>query len=265
MDLQLNGKTAIVTGGSVGIGFAVAQEFLSEGARVAICARREEELRSAERILSEYGEVFAFPADMTIESEAYAFADAVAARFGRLDCWVNNVGATIPRKREYFTAEEVRQTTAVCFDTTVFGCQAAYRYMKGQGGAIVNISSLAARCGTAGRSTLYGPLKAAVRQLSVMFAAEYAADGIRVNCVLPGFTATPAVRRNISAEELYRNANGTLLRRVAEPKEIAKPVVFLCSDVASYITAASLEVSGGRSVVLNPEYAYERAGQSQHK
>ncbi|MCR4706662.1 MAG: SDR family oxidoreductase [Clostridiales bacterium] len=262
MDLHLAGKTAVVTGGSLGIGLAIARAFLVEGAKVAICARREEELHAAERGLSDYGIVLPIRADMTSEPEVYAFADAVVAHFGRIDCWVNNVGATVPRQGEGFTVEEIRRTTAVCFDTAVLGCQAAYRHMKGRGGAIVNISSLAARCGTAGRSTLYGPLKAAVRQLSVMFAAEYAADGVRVNCVLPGFTATPAVRRNISPEELERNARGTLLRRVAEPDEIAKPVVFLCSDAASYVTAASLEVSGGRSVVLNPEYAYERAGQA---
>ena len=90
-----------------------------------------------------------------------------------------------------------------------------------------------------------------------MFAAEYAADGIRVVSLLPGFTVTPAVRATIPQDELDRNARGTLLRRVAEPEEIARPIVFLCSGAASYITATSLEVSGGRSVVLNPEYAYE--------
>ena len=260
MDLNLAGKTAVVTGGSEGIGYAVAEAFLREGARVAICSRRKETLADAEKALSALGEVFCFQADMTDQRQADAFADAAAARFGGIDCWVNNVGATIARAGEDYTAEEVRRTVAVCFDSAVFGCQAARRHMKGRGGAIVNISSLAARCGTAGRSTLYGPLKAAVRQLSVMFAAECCADGIRVNCVLPGFTATPAVRATIAPEELRRNALGTLLRRVAEPEEIARPVVFLCSDAASYVTAASLEVSGGRSVVLNPEYAYEKAG-----
>lgn len=130
--------------------------------------------------------------------------------------------------------------------------------MKEHGGSIINISSLAARCGTVGRSTLYGPLKAAVVQLATMFAGEYAAYGIRVNAVLPGFTMTPAVQRNIPKEELQKNAEGTLLHRVAIPEEIASAIVFLSSPRASYITATSLEVSGGRSVVLNPSYSYEQ-------
>ncbi|MFH1880576.1 MAG: SDR family oxidoreductase, partial [Bacillota bacterium] len=108
-----------------------------------------------------------------------------------------------------------------------------------------------------GRSTLYGPLKAAVQQLSVMFAAEFAAYGIRVNTVLPGFTMTPKVGQSIPDGELARRSGGTLLRRAATPREIAGPIVFLCSGRASYITAASLEISGGSSVVLNPEYSYE--------
>jgi NAD(P)-dependent dehydrogenase (short-subunit alcohol dehydrogenase family) len=136
--------------------------------------------------------------------------------------------------------------------------------MKKSGGAIVNVSSLAARCATAGRSTLYGPLKAAVAQLSVMFGAEYAAFHIRVNSVLPGFTLTPAVKRTISEEELAQRAYGTLLQRPAEPGEIADPIVFLCSDRSSYITAASLEVSGGSSVVLNPAYSYDLLKKGQY-
>lgn len=89
--------------------------------------------------------------------------------------------------------------------------------MKKTGGSIINISSLAARCGTVGASTLYGPLKSAVIKLAVSFAGEYAAYGVRVNSVLPGFTATPAVAANIKPDYLKRNTDDTLLRRVAVP------------------------------------------------
>lgn len=146
----------------------------------------------------------------------------------------------------------------MCFKSAIYGCQAAFRYMKHTGGSIVNISSLAARCGTVGRSTLYGPLKSAVANLATMYAGEYAAYGVRVNAVLPGFTLTPAVARTIPDEELERNAQGTLLHRPAQPEEIAAAVVFLCGNRASYITATTLEVSGGRSVVLNPSYSYDQ-------
>ncbi len=259
LELGLAGKTAVVTGASQGIGLAVARAFLAEGARVAVCARDQRKLDEAAALLSAGGEVFAMQADATDAGSVDAFADAAAERFGGIHCWVNNVGASVPRAGEAYTAEEIAATEAVCFHSAVYGCQVAFRHMKGSGGgAIVNVSSLAARCGTAGRSTLYGPLKAAVEHLSVMFAAEFAAHGVRVNAVLPGFTRTPKVAQTISGEELARRSAGTLLRRPAEPDEVAGPIVFLCSDRASFITAASLEISGGNNVVLNPGYSYEQ-------
>ena len=256
MDLGLAGKTAVISGSSKGIGLATARCFLQEGARVAICARHEEAIRAAAEELSPLGEVMPFTGDMTREEDVNAFADAALSRFGRVDCWINNVGASVRRAGTFYTPDEIRRTLDVCFTSAVYGCQAAGRVLE-RGGVIVNISSLAARCGTAGRSTLYGPLKAAVSHLAVMFAAEYASRGIRAVSVLPGFTVTPAVRAGIAPEELKRNAAGTLLRRMADPAEIARPIVFLCSDAASYITATSLEVSGGRSVILNPEFVGE--------
>lgn len=258
LDLQLTGKTVVITGGSKGIGLATAQAFLQEGARVALCARDENSLQQARETLAPFGDVFCVPADMTDPASVEAFAEATVERFGRLYAWVNNVGASVARAGDAYTAEEIAATVAVCFQSAVYGCQTAFRHMKQEGGAIINVSSLAARCGTAGRSTLYGPLKAAVRQLSVMFAAEYAAYGVRVNTVLPGFTITPAVARTIPEDELRRRVEGTLLQRPAEPSEIARPIVFLCSECASYITAASLEISGGSSVVLNPAYSYDQ-------
>ena len=258
LELGLTGKTAVITGASEGIGLASAEAFLREGARVAVCARNPETLNQARTRLSALGEVFAMQADATSAAEIDAFADAAAAKLGGIHCWVNNVGASIPRKGDAYTPEEIAATEAACFHSAVYGCQAAFRHMKETGGAIVNVSSLAARCGTAGRSTLYGPLKAAVRQLAVMFAGEYAAYGIRVNSVLPGFTKTPKVASSIAADELTRRSGETLLRRAAAPEEIAWPIVFLCSARASFITAASLEVSGGSSAVLNPEFSYER-------
>ena len=193
---------------------------------------------------------------MTVEEDVYRVAKEAYGRFGSLDCWINNVGASFPKEGEEYREQDIEKITKVCFFSTIYGTQAAFRYMKKTGGSIINISSLAARCGTVGASTLYGPLKSAVIKLAVSFAGEYAAYGVRVNSVLPGFTATPAVAANIKPDYLKRNTDDTLLRRVAVPEEIAAPVVFLCSNRASYITGTSLEVSGGRSIVLNPEYSY---------
>ena len=253
MDLGLEGKTVVVTGGSEGIGLAIARAFKEEGAHVFIGARGEDKL---ERARSEYGfDIFRFDA---LESDGfYALSDYAYSLTGRLDVWVNNVGASRPRSAgTEYTKEDIDWTEAMCFDSAVHGSQAAFRHMKETGGAICNISSLAARVGTAGRSTLYGPLKAAVVMLSKNLAAEYAPYGIRVNAVMPGFTETEAVRRGVSMNDKQVVSERTLIPRMAEPYEIACPVVFLCSDRASYITGTSLEVSGGRDVVLNPSIAH---------
>ena len=258
MDLGLRGKTAVVLGGSKGIGYAIAKAFLEEGARVAICARKEAELVQVSEELGALGEIYWEVVDVSKEQQVYDFADHVAAKFGTIDAWVNNVGITVFKDGDEFKDADIDLITAVTFKSAVFGAQAAFRYMKKNGGgAIVNISSLAARCPTAGRSTLYGPMKAAIVNLTQTLAGEYAAYGVRVCCVMPGFTVTPAVRATISQEELDYNARGTLLNRLAEPKEIAAPVVFLCGQGASYMTGATIEASGGRSVTLNPTYSWD--------
>ncbi len=257
MDLGLSGKTAVITGGSQGIGFATAKTFLQEGCKVAICARTEETLKEAAEELAQYGEVYYEVVDATKDQELYRFAENVFNRFGSIDCWVNNVGKQVIKQGMEFTEEDVDWITGMCFKSAVFGCQAAFRYMKQQpsGGAIVNISSLAARCPTAGRSSLYGPLKAAIINLSTCMAGEYSAWGVRVCALLPGFTATKTVMARNTNERLRHAMKETLLQRLATPEEIAGPVVFLCSPRASYITATSLEVSGGRTVTLNPQYS----------
>ena len=130
--------------------------------------------------------------------------------------------------------------------------------MKKHGGSIVNIASLAARSATCGRSNIYAALKSAVIGLTNTTAGEYAAYGIRVNAVMPGYTATPLVKGSFSKEDLDRLLENNLIGRMAEPSEIAKAVVFLAGSAASYITAASLEVSGGQNKVLNPWYSFEK-------
>lgn len=264
MDLGLKGKTAVITGGSKGIGFETARVFLQEGARAAICARNTDELKEAVKQLSAFGEVYAERVDATSDTALYQFAGRVYERFGCVDCWVNNVGTSGRRAGDEYTPEELDFVIGACFKSAVYGSQAAFRFMKESGGVIVNVSSLAARCATAGRATVYGPMKAAVNSLTKTLAGEYAACGVRVVGIMPGFTATPLVKETISPEDLAYNVRGTLLQRLAEPEEIAKPIVFLASSAASYMTGSVLEVSGGRAEVLNPGYSYEKKDRKQH-
>lgn len=127
MDLGLKGKSVVVTGGSKGIGFAAAEAFLKEGAKVAICSRHEEELKEAAEKLSQYGEVYYEAFDVSKAESNYAFAEHVNDRFGSVDVWVNNVGATGFKKGDEYDDEEIDFMTGVCFKSVIYGCQAAFR------------------------------------------------------------------------------------------------------------------------------------------
>ena len=263
MDFGLKNKLVVVTGASRGIGYAVAEQFLKEGADVVISGRHEEALDEAVASLAGIGDknksgsVRGYALDGAKEEEMYELARRAAGEAGHIDVWVNNIGTNRMRAGELYTERELDELISACFKSAVFGSQAAFTYMKENGGSIVNIASLAARCATCGRSTIYGALKSAIVGLTNTTAGEYAASGIRVNAVLPGYTRTPLVEKTFSREALDKLLQNNLMRRMAQPEEIAKPVVFLAGSAASYITAASLEVSGGHANVLNPEYSYE--------
>lgn len=258
MDLGLRGKTVVVTGGSKGIGYAIAKEFLLEGANVFITGREEEALMKAQRELSQFGNLEVCPGDGTKESDVEAAAKEAAGQTGKIDVWVNNVGTNLSKKSEYYREEEIDFIYSAVFKSAVFGIQAATKYMKEGGGAIVNISSLAARCSTCGRSNIYGSMKAALLSLTRNYAGEDKKEGIRVNAVLPGYTKTPLVEKGFTGPELERLLQSNLIGRMAEPVEIAKPVVFLASSAASYINGESLEVCGGQNLVLNPWFSDEK-------
>lgn len=258
MDLNLYGKVAVVTGGSKGIGYAIAKEFLQEGARVAICARKIEELERAKAELSNLGEVYIEAIDVTDSKSIYDFAEHVYKQYGRMDAWVNNAGNSGYKEGNEYTDDEIDYLYKLVFRAVVHGCQAAFRYMKESGGAIVNIASLGGRCATSGRATIYGPLKSAVINLSNTFAGEFAAWGVRVTSVLPGTIDTGKIVTTTSLENLKRKTENAIMQRLGTVEEIAKPVVFLASDAASFMTATAVEVSGGRAMTLNPSYSYEK-------
>ncbi len=257
MDLGFKGKTVVVTGGSMGIGYGIAEEFLKEGARVFISARHKEQLDKAVKELSLLGPVEGLLLDGSREEDMKSLAQRAASVTGNIAAWVNNIGTNKKRAEEFYSEDELDYLIAANYKSCVFGTQAAVPFMKEKGGAIVNIASLAAHSATAIRSPIYASMKAAVTAYTRTSAGEYAPWGIRINVVLPGYTRTPLTEKSFSPEALDKLLQSNILNRMASVNEIARPVVFLASDQASYITATELEVTGGHMKVLNARDCWE--------
>lgn len=252
--MQSRRPVVLITGGSRGIGSSVAQLAASRGYDVAITYRSERE--AAERVLeacrASGAAALACQGDVSVEADVLRMFDEAEAGLGRLSHVVNNAGITGRSSRlENASAETIRS----CIDTNVMGAvlvarEAARRLSRnrgGEGGTIVNISSVAAILGSPNEYVWYAASKGAVDALTVGLAKELAGDGIRVNAVSPGLTRTDIHERSTGdAARMERLLPYIPLNRIGEPEEIAEAVLFLMSDAASYITGANLPVSGGR-------------------
>lgn len=243
--LDLRGRTAVVTGGAEGIGFAIARRFAEAGARVVVGDLRPG--RTGELAAAGH-EVRHVPTDVTAQGALDGLLDAAMAAHGRVDVFVNNAGIYPLRAVEEIDGAFWDRMFAVNCKAMFLGAQAASRHMKarGEGGAIVNLSSI---CGhkPMPNHCAYDASKGAVLAMTRNLAIALAPHGIRVNSVSPGLTATPG---NLKPE-LFRQlqSSGVLdhipLRRQAEPFEIANTVLFLASPMASYVTGTDLLVDGG--------------------
>ncbi|MEQ9815361.1 MAG: glucose 1-dehydrogenase [Azospirillaceae bacterium] len=246
-------KVVLVTGGSRGIGRAICEAAAASGHAVAFNYRSDDAAAESLRdgIEAAGGEVLAVKADIAATDAIDALFAAVDARFGRLDALVNNAGITGRASRFMDSAPEtIEQVMRVNVLALIEACRAGAARMAlsrgGRGGSIVNISSGAAQTGSPNTYVWYGASKAAVDAFSKGLAVELAADGIRVNVVAPGITDTDihtSGGRSLNHEEV---AKAIPMGRMGRPEEIARPVLFLMSDAASYITGANLRIGGGR-------------------
>lgn len=250
---QLDGKVTVVTGGGSGIGEATAKRFAAEGARVVVLDRDPE---GGERVAGEIrragGEAAFLRAEVEREAEALALGPFAVERFGALHVLVNNAGARVYGPVTEATEESWNLILGVNVKALGLCAKAAIPEMaKAGGGAIVNVSSANAIKGRSGMAQ-YDASKAAVLGLTRSLAHDHAAQNIRVNAVCPGPTITQfhlkrAAERGITEAEIRAQNKPTLLKRQAEPREIAAAILFLASDEASYITGATLMVDGGLS------------------
>ena len=259
MDLGIKGRSAIVTGGSRGIGRETARQFLEEGVRVTICGRKAETLERTRDELAKQtgGDVQAVVADMTKEADIARLVEAARQRHGTVDILVNNAGQMYSGRFAVLTDEGLKEQ----FETKIFGFMRAtrlvYPMMKARRwGRIVNL------IGGAGKEPdpyMFGSgiTNSGLLNITKSLSTEFGEDNVLVNAVCPGWVDTNLWRRNAqglaqelgvqSEEEARRQAaRKNSLNRFGKPEELANAIVFLCSERASYITGVSLNLDGGR-------------------
>ena len=241
---MLTGKTAIVTGGTRGIGFAIVKKYLENGANVAIAGSRKDSVDKALEQLPEYKDrvMGIWPDLCSPESVAAAFG-SVRERFGSLDILANNAGMSSRTSLYDYTVEEFSKILDLNVKAVFVCSQAAARIMKEQGGGvIINTSSMVSLYGQPSGCG-YPTSKFAVNGLTRSLARELAKDNIRVNAVAPGVTRTDMVAA-LPQELVDRISAGIPLGRVGEPLDIANAYLYLSSDLASYVTGVTLRVDG---------------------
>jgi 3-oxoacyl-[acyl-carrier protein] reductase/7-alpha-hydroxysteroid dehydrogenase len=245
--MLLEGKVAVVTGGTRGIGLATVKEFLRHGAKVTLCGSRAETVDKAlAEIKEEFpdAEVTGMYPDLTDENQVQEALDETRRKYGSLDIMVNNAGISQSTPLIDYTPEEFQKALDLNVKAVFNGCQAAARIMLEQGkGVILNTSSMVSIYGQKS-GVGYPTSKFAVNGLTKSLARELAPNNIRVNAVAPGVTATDMVSA-LPKEVVARISMGIPMGRPGEPEEVANAFAFLASDKASYITGVILSVDGG--------------------
>ena len=246
MEITLNGKVAIVTGGTRGIGFAIVKALVEAGAKVAIWGSRQETADAASAKLFEIypqAEVMAMAPKLTDRKAVEDAMNAVVEKYGSIDILANNAGIAQNIPLEGYTDDDLEKVIDLNIKAVFVCSKAAAHHMKGKGGSIINTSSVVSFYGQ-GLGCMYPASKAGVNGLTRALSRELGKEGIRVNAVAPGVTRTDMVAA-LPEQMVAPLLQKIPLARMGEAEDIANAVVFLASDKASYITGAVIPVDGG--------------------
>jgi len=246
--MRFKNKVALITGGARDIGKAIAQRIAAEGGKVVINYFQSSSLaeQTLSEIKSEGGDAVIFKADVRRASEVKKLVEFVVATYGdRLDILVNNAGGIVVRKKLREQDEEFYDAVMDLNVKSVFLVTRSFVPMMTSGGAIVNVSSLAARDGGGGGAALYAASKGAITTYTRGLAKELGPEGIRVNAVCPGLIDTTFHDIFTPDDVRAKVASGTPLRREGTSGEVSNLVAFLASEEASFITGANYDINGG--------------------
>lgn len=248
---DLSGKTAIVTGGNQGIGFAIARGLAKAGATVVIANRRAAEGQSAAESLRKEGfNAVAIPTDVSSMSSVTSLVSKVVSDFGKIDILVNNAGVIVRKPAEEISEEEWDRIMNTNLKGMFFCCQLVGKEMlRNKKGKIINTSSVIAIKVQPIRS-VYAISKAGVSHLTRALALEWSKYNININAIAPGVTVTPLNKKYYDEhpEELEEFAKSIPKGRVAYPEDYAGAAIFLASDASDYVTGHTLLVDGGASI-----------------
>jgi len=244
----LEGRTAVVTGGAQGLGYAIAEAFVREGANVVLGDLNADGVADAAKRLDVGGRAIGVACNVTSAGEVEALCAAAADTFGSLDVMVNNAGITRDATMRKMSESEFDQVIDVHLKGCWLGTRAASLRMREQdrGGSIINVSSISGKVGMLGQ-TNYSAAKAGIVGLTKAAAKEVGFANVRVNAIQPGIIRTPmtdSLREDVMAKKLAEVPMG----RAGEPEEVASVVLFLASDMSSYMSGTVLEIAGGRHI-----------------
>ncbi len=242
---SVDGDVAIVTGSSSGIGKSIAERFAADGVDVVVCSREQDNVDPVAEEINESdgsGRALAVECDVTDREAVEALVEATVEEFGGLDVLVNNAGASFMAGFDDVSPNGWETIMDINVTGTYHCTHAAAEHLKDGGGSVINIASVAGQRGSPMMSP-YGAAKAAVINLTTTLSYEWADDDVRVNCIAPGFVATPGVesQMGVSADEIDR---AEVARRIGTAEEIADLTQFLASPASSYVVGETITAQG---------------------